>query len=392
MNKINRVVWSDEKQCFVVASEWAQSHKKSGAVNLSRAIVGALLVGGLATAAIAGPGTLKGNADRSIHYFSVDDGGTNGINYDNNGATGAKAIALGVDASAVNDSAVAVGSDTTASGESSIAIGSNAKSEGSMGTAIGASAKALLDNATAIGTSAAASAKNSTALGFSANANGKNSLAAGYNATASLDNTTALGYSASAKIEDGVALGSSSVASTAAGIAGYVPNTATAAQQQAIANTKSTLAAVSVGDAATKRFRQITGVAAGTADSDAVNVAQLKGATADAVLYDGSTHNSVTLGGATYNPSTRTGGTKITNVANGVAPSDAVNKSQLDDLASTPLTFTGNTGTVQKKLGDTVSIQGKGTASGGPTNWITPLELKPLVSSRTESSTQPRIE
>src|ERR1700761_8440343 len=120
MNKINRVVWSDEKQCFVVASEWAQSHKKSGAVNLSRAVVGALLVGGLATAAIAGPGTLKGNADGSIHYFSVDDGGTNGINYDNNGATGAKAIALGVDASAVNDSAVAVGSDTTASGESSI--------------------------------------------------------------------------------------------------------------------------------------------------------------------------------------------------------------------------------------------------------------------------------
>jgi hypothetical protein len=47
-----------------------------------------------------------------------------------------------------------------------------------------------------------------------------------------------------------------------------------------------------------------------------------------------------------------------------VAPSDAVNKSQLDDLAATPLTFAGNTGTVQKKLGDTMSIQGKGTSSG----------------------------
>ena len=365
MNKNNRVVWNDEKQCFVVASEWVRNHKASGAANLSRAVVGALLIGGLATAAIAGPGTLiKSSSDDGIHYFSVDDGGTEGLNYNNDGATGSKAIALGVDATAVNDSAVAIGADTTSSGYSAIAIGSNAKSEGSMGTAIGASAKAMLDNATAVGTSSAATARNSTALGFSANANGNNAIAAGYNSTASLDNTTALGYGASAKVVDGVALGSSSVANTGAGIAGYVPATATAAQQQAIANTKSTLAAVSVGDAATKRFRQITGVAAGTADSDAVNVAQLKGATADAVIYDDSTHNSVTLGGATYNPTTKTGGTKITNVANGIAPSDAVNKSQLDDLANTPLTFAGNTGSVQKKLGDTVAIQGKGSSPG----------------------------
>ena len=93
-------------------------------------------------------------------------------------------------------------------------------------------------------------------------AQGKNSLAAGVNASATSD--------------AGVALGSDSVAKRDAGTAGYVPATATDEQAKAIAATTSTRGAVSVGDADNGVYRQITGVAAGSEDSDAVNVAQLK--------------------------------------------------------------------------------------------------------------------
>ncbi|MBS0430595.1 MAG: YadA-like family protein, partial [Proteobacteria bacterium] len=70
-------------------------------------------------------------------------------------------------------------------------------------------------------------------------------------------------------------------ASTAAGVAGYVPTGATASQAAAIAATTSTQAAVSVGNASAGQYRQITGVAAGTADGDAVNVSQLRAVNSD---------------------------------------------------------------------------------------------------------------
>ncbi|SCK39947.1 Head domain of trimeric autotransporter adhesin [Variovorax sp. HW608] len=84
---------------------------------------------------------------------------------------------------------------------------------------------------------------------------------------------------------------------------------------------------------------KIGNVAKGTVDSDAVNVAQLKdsglidnnGNTLNAVTYDDATKGSVTLGGTPYDSATGTGGTKIGNVAKGTADSDAVNVSQLKD-------------------------------------------------------------
>jgi autotransporter adhesin len=365
VNKIYHVVWDDEKECFVVVSELAAGHKKSGSAKLSLAIAGALLVGGISAPAMsAGVSVIRSGLDTLASYYSVNDGGVQGGNYLSDGATGVNALAAGVDASASGSSAVAIGTDATASGASSIAVGDGSVATGLLATGVGAGAQAVGDTGTAVGSTTSATGAGSTAVGFGANAAGSRTLASGYGASASGDSSTALGNSAKALAADGVAIGSKSMANTAAGIAGYVPTTATAAQAAAINATKSTLGAVSVGDAATNKFRQIVGVAAGTADSDAVNVAQLKSATADAVLYDNSAHDSITLGGPAYNPVSKTGGTKISNVANGVAPGDAVNKSQLDDLADTPLTFVGNTGSVQKKLGDTVSIQGKGTSSG----------------------------
>ena len=84
-----------------------------------------------------------------------------------------------------------------------------------------------------------------------------------------------VGHNAKVEKAGGVALGSSSVASVDKGIAGYDPKTGSASSD-ASSTWKATQAAVSVGDAANNVTRQITGVAAGAQDTDAVNVAQLK--------------------------------------------------------------------------------------------------------------------
>jgi len=175
---------------------------------------------------------------------------------------------------------------------------------------------------------------NSTATGNStlsnSGATGAYAIAIGPNAVASAADSVAMGTGASATQAGGVALGAGSVASTAAGVAGYVPPAASTEQAQAIGATTSTLSAVSVGDAANGQFRQITGVAAGTVDSDAVNVSQLKAVGQSGVKYDSNpdgtvNYNSVTLGGGSA-----TGPVAIHNVAPGVAGTDAVNVNQLN--------------------------------------------------------------
>ncbi|MDA3133280.1 YadA family autotransporter adhesin, partial [Atlantibacter subterraneus] len=189
---------------------------------------------------------------------------------------------------------------------------------------------------------------------------GTGSTAVGYEAQSQGDKSLALGNKAVVSVADGVALGSESVADTLAGISGYDPETG-AASISTSATWRSTLGAVSVGDAANGKTRQIKGVAAGSDDTDAVNVAQLKSvsqATTDlgdrAVKYDTNVdgtvnYNSVTLGGDTYDNSTHTGGTTITNVADGVAPSDAVNFSQLTETNNN---ITNVTNTVNNFAGD----------------------------------------
>jgi len=200
------------------------------------------------------------------HFYSVNDDGVEGgdfNNYDNDGASGAGALAAGVNA---------------------IATGAHA-------TAVGEYAQANAADSVAVGHSAVVSSNNSdggVAIGSYAFSGGSQAIAIGGGAVATGAQATALGEGAKANNLGGVALGSRSIADRAAGVAGYVPTGAQAAQQAAIAATASTLGAVSVGDAATGQFRQITDVAAGSEDSDAVNLSQLKavGSAAEA----GQTH------------------------------------------------------------------------------------------------------
>ena len=119
--------------------------------------------------------------------------------------------------------------------------------------------------------------------------------------TTSVANATILGHNANVEKTGGVALGAGSVASREAGVAGYDPATKTDSTDSS-ATWKATDAAVSVGKADGTMTRQITGVAAGTQDTDAVNVAQLQKALSGA--KDGndtlkSDTNALTLNGNT---------------------------------------------------------------------------------------------
>ena len=142
-------------------------------------------------------------------------------------------------------------------------------------SAKGTSADANYDNKGATGT-------NATAAGVRASAAGNFGTALGADATATSEKGTALGYNAKVTEDDGVALGSNSVANTAAGVAGYdvsvADNRANRYTDLTGSVAISTLGAVSVGQSTSvgTETRQITNLAAGKKDTDAVNVAQLR--------------------------------------------------------------------------------------------------------------------
>ncbi len=109
-----------------------------------------------------------------------------------------------------------------------------------------------------------------------------------------ISDTVMIGHNADVTVNGGVALGANSVASTDKGVAGYDLSTGAASTETSVA-WKSTAAAVSVGDVDHEVTRQITGVAAGLNDTDAVNVAQLKKAAAAATTTVATTDSNLTV-------------------------------------------------------------------------------------------------
>ena len=191
-------------------------------------------------------------------------------------ATDGNASALGADAIASNIESTAIGHGTAASGASSTALGSRAKAAGTAGVGIGMLANATKDYSIAIGGESSSTADNSIAIGRKSSVSENDGIAIGTRSNASAVKSIAIGDGASATTADGVAIGSKSVASTAAGVAGYNANTGRTDTYANLtgATLTSTLGGVAVGT--TGQTRQINYVAAGTADTDAVNVAQLK--------------------------------------------------------------------------------------------------------------------
>ncbi|WP_455477227.1 YadA-like family protein [Bartonella sp. B41] len=161
-------------------------------------------------------------------------------------------------------------------GAYSFAIGCGAHAGGDNATAFGMNATTGSAGAQAFGVSALARGKASIAFGMGSEAEGESSVALSSLSSALADYSLSLGYRSKATAKDGLALGSYSVADTVSGGFGYDPLTNGAIKDITTPTWKSTLGAVSVGDNQNGKTRQIKSVAAGSDDTDAVNVAQLK--------------------------------------------------------------------------------------------------------------------
>ena len=204
-------------------------------------------------------------------------------------ALGSYSIAIGASANASGSYSIAFGEAANALGKYSIAFGEGAEVEnGSIGSSVFGQWSTISANATnsvinGSWSSIGARAFGSTAVGNATKVEANSSYATviGYESVAGGKYGTALGASSNVSVHDGVALGSYSIASTAEGEAGYDALTGENSTDTSI-TWKATSAAVSVGGRVTTSSgykdvtRQITNVAAGTQDTDAVNVAQLK--------------------------------------------------------------------------------------------------------------------
>ena len=278
------------------------------------------------------------------HTKAVSAKGDLGVTNDSS-AGGDNSTAIGVNAIIQEgaDSTVALGHNTEASANAtnSVVIGKDSQVTGQSSIAIGNGAQALGNQSISIGTGNIVNGNNSGAFGDPSIINGDNSYSVGNNNTINSNDTFVLGNNVTSTVGGSVVLGTGSAARTGAGVAGYG-----ATGNAAITATTSTTGAVAVGDATNGIYRQVTGVAAGTADSDAVNVSQLK-AVSDtlqsnnealsnaAVQYDKNADGTVNKGSITLGGGAA--GTTITNVAAGnvsAGSTDAVNGSQLHNLGN----------------------------------------------------------
>ncbi|WP_303108077.1 YadA-like family protein [Kingella sp. (in: b-proteobacteria)] len=238
---------------------------------------------------------------KGVHFYHVN-GEASDNNYNNNGATGAKAMAAGINAQAKGASSIAIGNATvetesTANGagtaktasEGAIAIGDTsyaagrhavalgqARAEQGDTIALGSNARATAEYTTAIGNNAVSSKQYSISIGSSANTAAENSIAIGRDSSATANGSVALGYGSQAtrnaiNATDVKATPTATVANNQV----YALEAASTTDKNNIqATVKGSSGALSVGTQ--QDTRQIINVAAGTEDSDAVNVAQLK--------------------------------------------------------------------------------------------------------------------
>ena len=203
--------------------------------------------------------------------------GTNGTKADLGG------VAVGQAAQSIAFNSVATGMNVTAKGANSVALGGSASANSDGTIAIGSYGStpttATGDRALAIGSATTANGLESIAIGSRVNSTSQHSIAIGTRANASAVKSVAIGPDSSVTVDGGVALGRDSVANVIGGVTnkGYNPNTNRTDVYSGLNGNvlTSTTGAVSIGNGSTVT-RQLTGLAAGIRDTDAVNVAQLK--------------------------------------------------------------------------------------------------------------------
>ncbi|CAM4378938.1 YadA-like family protein [Kerstersia similis] len=266
-------------------------------------------------------------------------------------ATGEQALAVGDTTKVSGKQATGVGASNTVAGTQAFAGGYSNTVNGQGASTVGNQNSVAAAGAGAFGNSneLTSQATNSRAVGNNNQISANNSFVVGNGNNLAVSDAFVLGNNASVANAGGVAIGSGSASTAAAGVAGYVANAAknNASNTSAVNNTQSTAAAVAVGSASVRR--QITGVAAGTADTDAVNVAQLK-----------STGWNIATGGTSG-----TAQTTHVSAANGdvVDIGLAATENNLDVTRST----TGNTTTVAYSLKKNLDLGSTGSVKTGDT-------------------------
>lgn len=369
MNKVFKVIWSEARNAYVVVSEMAKSNgtkscstKKLLAMLIATGVMTCASVAPVmaedavnlapdATKIAIGEGAVasgKGSVVAIGQKASASGEGSVAIG-EEAVASGLVGIAIGRDAVASGVDSIAIGSDTKATQTFSVAVGNDIGFTAYAGTAVGQQAYASGDNATAIGTMtnidttynashddwrkagaqstaigayAGSWGEASTAVGGFSKAEGKLATAIGYNSQANVDYGTALGDYSEVKAGWGVAIGASSVADRKSRVVGlYAPD-----EDKDSLTWKANAGAVSVGSSVEGQeiTRQITNVAAGTADTDAVNYGQLKDVKAEAgkhtTLSNGkntTVESTVKDGQTDYKVNVAGDLTDITSVANG---------------------------------------------------------------------------
>ena len=267
-----------------------QAGNYSTAVGSYNAALGdnSVSVGSMNTSHVADTVTIgQNNEAKTMGGISI---GKNNLTDSTNGGTNFgrtrdenSQIAIGRDNVATHLDTIAIGRETKSTGSGATVIGARAEASGNNSIAIGQSGEnspkviASGVNAIAIGMQSQATGESAIAEGPGSRAGGKYGIALGRTSKANAEATTALGNAAEANIANGVALGSSSVTTTDKGVLGYNPSDPHERKYAPLTGNvqTATTAAVSIGNGQ-QMTRQLTGLAAGTADTDAVNVAQLK--------------------------------------------------------------------------------------------------------------------
>ena len=258
--------------------------RKNTSTGASSTVLGILSTASATSATAVGmQTTATGENSLAVGHLSSAIG-KNGVAVGTNRTTAALGgVAVGQAAKANKFNSVAMGMNVTADGDNSVALGGSASANSDGTIAIGSygstPTKATGNRALAIGSATTANGLESIAIGSRVNSTSQYSIAIGTRANASAVKSVAIGPDSIATVDGGVALGRDSVSNVIGGVTnkGYNPNTNRTDIYSSLTGNvlTSTTGAVSIGNGTTVT-RQLTGLAAGTKDTDAVNVAQLK--------------------------------------------------------------------------------------------------------------------
>jgi len=300
MNKIYSLVWNAAQSRWVIASELSSKQKKGGMRKTMLKGLAALLLTSAASSAFAGT---------CIQQDALGTGSVKG--------TGASEVTT-CDAFSI---AIGAGSGATSSSYS-VAIGDAAHATGENAVALGRQTTASADETTATGVASSATQDGASSYGYFSQATGIKSTALGYNSNASQTNALALGNGANSSFANSIALGAGSVTTIGA---------ESSYSAYRLSGSQASIGELGIGNS--NGDRKITGLAAGTKNNDAVNVAQLKAVgdqvdqnTSDLVVMDGRVSNVEQVvnnlnagGGVKYFHSNSTGSDSVATGQNAVA-------------------------------------------------------------------------